>query len=82
MSGAHIVKQDFFWNKYLALFTKIFIFDLYNIKFLNSNHKLLHQLYYTVMTRSTFLGLYHEEYMRCKELLLYTIQNYKPVTKF
>lgn len=34
------------------------------------------------MTCSTFLGLYHEEYMNCKEVLLYTIQNYKPVTKF
>ena len=34
------------------------------------------------MTRFTFLGLYHEEYMDCKEVLLYTIQNYKPVTKF
>lgn len=34
------------------------------------------------MTYSTFLGLYHEEYIKCKEVLLYSIQNYKPVTKF
>jgi hypothetical protein len=34
------------------------------------------------MTCSLFLGLYHEEYMKWKEVLLYTIQNYKPVTKF
>jgi hypothetical protein len=34
------------------------------------------------MTCSTFLGLYHEEYINSKEVLLYTIQNYKSVTKF